>query len=209
METVGKYIKKRRLEREVSASDLSEKTKIKEEFIALIEKEQWSKLPDRAVVMGFVKNIAQALGEDEKKITAFFRRDYPPEEGEVNPKPDVKLKYAWTPKATFAVLVGVVVLVVGGYLGFQYIRFLNPPKLEVVSPVEGQIVSDRSVEVKGNVSGEASIEVNSQPFLVDEEGMFVGEIEVSGETEKIKIKAVSRSGKTTELERTIVVELEE
>lgn len=209
MKTIGELIRKKRKEKKLSRKSLEKKTKIKEEFIKAIEKEAWRKLPERAVVAGFVKNIAKTLDMDQKQATALFRRDYPPDKNlRVNPKPDVSSEFTWSPKWTFFVGVFVVVLIILGYLGFQYSNFIQPPKLTLEMPAETQVVTEKNLVVEGTTDPDASVLVNNQPVIVDESGNFRTQVEIYEGTEEIVVMATSRSGKETKVVRKINVELE-
>lgn len=207
MKSVGVYLREARLNKNFSISHLEGITKIKREFIEAIERQQWEKLPAFSVVTGFVKNISKALELDEKQVTAFLRRDYPPQEVRISPKPDVSTKFFWTPKLTFIVGILIVFSVILGYLGYEYINFISPPKLEVTSPKEGQTVTRQFFNVEGSVNGGATITVNNQQATVGNDGKFESQIEVSKDLKEVKVVATSRSGKTTEVHRTIKVEL--
>ena len=207
MKTVGSAIKEARSKKRLSLSKLEEETKIKKDFIESLEKEDWKVLPEFPVLVGFVKNIAHALGASEKSLLALLRRDYPPKTLSINPKPDVENKLIWSPKLTFAVGVGIVAVFVLGYLAFQYRKFISPPSLSIFEPKEGQIVSERKVKVWGKTDSDATLKINNQPVLLDSEGNFVAEIEIFEGTGEIVVKAQSRSGKETVVRRNIVPKL--
>jgi cytoskeletal protein RodZ len=59
MNSIGKILKNARIKKKLSLSSLSDKTKIKRDFLDAIEKEEWEKLPEFPVVLGFVKSIRQ------------------------------------------------------------------------------------------------------------------------------------------------------
>jgi transcriptional regulator with XRE-family HTH domain len=203
MKTIGKFLKHARLKNKHTREDLAKETKIKKDFIEAIENESWERLPEYPVILGFVKKIAQSLGVKQEQAIAILRRDYPPKTLPVNPNPDIDSKFIWSPKLTFISGVVVVVLVVLGYLGFQYFKFVSPPELKVSQPVEGIIVEERSLLVTGKTEVDATIRVNNQPVLVDDNGNFETEIEINESTSEIQIEAVSRSGKVTIVKRTI------
>jgi len=207
MKTIGKTLKDARLKKKVSLARLSEITKIRKEFIGAIEEDDWKKLPEFPVVTGFVKNIAQALGMGANTAAAFLKRDYPPQDLRINPKPDVSKEFIWSPKLTF--LLGTVIIVVAlfGYLIYQYIRFISPPMLNVEVPIEGQIVNEDKLSVNGKTDLEATIKVNNQPVLLDDKGDFTAEIEVTENTNEVTIVARSRSGKESVVKRSIRVDL--
>jgi cytoskeletal protein RodZ len=206
MKTIGEIIRNARTEKRYSFKKLEEITKIKSSFIESVEKEDWKSLPAFPTVLGFVKNIAAALEIDEKMAAAVLKRDYPPKKLEINPNPDIRTKPSWSPKLTFALGIGAVIVAVLGYLIYQYVKFTSPPELNVVSPVEGQIISGSSVLVFGSTDADVKITVDNQPVLVDEDGKFTTNIEISPTTTQVVVKAVSRSGKQTTIERKIEVQ---
>jgi cytoskeletal protein RodZ len=207
MKTIGGAIKEARTRKKYSLSKLEEVTKIKKDFISALEKEDWGSLPEFPVLSGFVKSIAGALGAGEKSLLALLRRDYPPKALSINPKPDVGDKFVWSPKLTFAVGVGVIMVLVLGYLGIQYKKFISPPSLSVLEPKEEQIVKERRVKVTGKTDGDAIVKINNQPVLLDSEGNFEAEIEIFEGTDEIVVKAQSRAGKETVVRRKIIPEL--
>lgn len=195
MKTIGLIIKEARARRKFSLSKLEKEIKIKKNFLQAIEKEEWGKLPDFAVVAGFVKNISKALNLDEEKSVAVLRRDYPPKVLAVNPKPDISNNFVWSPRLTFLVGIIVVVMLVLGYLAFQYFRFISPPSLAVTEPKENQVVSEKLLVVSGKTDTDATIKVNNQPAIVDEDGKFTTTIEINEKTMEIEVKSLSRSRK--------------
>ena len=207
MKTIGKLLKEARVRRRYSLDKVERETKIKKEFVDAIEKENWKVLPEYPVVVGFVKNLASSLKINESQAMAFLRRDYPPQKLSINPKPDVSKEFVWSPKLTFLVGVGVVLAVILGYLVFQYVRFVSPPELIVNEPAEGQVVDSRFLTVAGKTDTDATIRVNNQPVLINENGEFTTEIEISETTGEIEVKATSRSGKETVIRRNIKPEL--
>jgi len=203
MKTVGETLKEARVKKRYSKKKIAKITKIKEEFVEAIEGQNWDKLPEFAVVQGFVKSIAHALGLADKQAVALLRRDYPPKEVSVNPKPDVGEKFRWSPKTTFLLGVGMIILFVLSYLGFEYFKFISPPRLEVIKPEENMQVENDVVNVEGKTDADATIKINNQPVIVEEDGTFSAEIEISQNTEEIVVIAVSRSGKETYVRRNI------
>ncbi|HKC04636.1 MAG TPA: helix-turn-helix domain-containing protein [Patescibacteria group bacterium] len=206
MKTVGQILKEARLKKNYSLGYLEEKTKIKKDFIESIENEKWESLPPFATVLGFVKNVSTLLGLEEKSVIAVLKRDYPPRKLNINPKPDVSSKFIWSPKLTFALGTIAILVMIFGYLIFQYLAFISPPTLNIDSPKDNQVITGASVLVFGTTNGDAKITVNNQPVIVSDDGKFSVNISVVPETKEIIIKAISRSGKETVVRCTIKVE---
>jgi len=209
MKTIGIFIKEARIKKRFSQEKIAEETKIKKEFVASIEKENWEALPEYPVVIGFVKQISKYLKLDERQAVAFLRRDYPPRVLPVNPKPDVAKKFVWSPKLTFIIGIALIAIAVLGYLAFQYSNFISPPKLIVYEPKEEQVIKQNKLIVSGKTDQDVTMKINNQPILVEEDGSYKAEIEIFEGTEEIVVKAISRSGKETVIRRKIYPELEQ
>jgi cytoskeletal protein RodZ len=206
MKPVGQIIKDIRLKKKISLYRLSVITKIRKEFLSAIEDGDWDLLPEYPVVSGFVKNIAESLNMNVQSTIALLRRDYPPKDLRINPKPDVVKGFSWNPKLTFWMGITAVFLLTSGYLIFQYLNFIKPPNLVVDAPKDGQVIKEKNVTVSGLTDSDVVVKVDNQPVLVSSEGKFSTEIEISETTKEISIIARSRSGKETSLKRKIEVE---
>jgi cytoskeletal protein RodZ len=211
MQTVGQYFKLARESHNISIAELEDLVKIKKEFLRNIEEGLWEKLPEYAVVLGFIKNISKALDLDEGKAVALFRRDYPQSKKIVDKPvpstPKIKRDFKIGPAFLFGVGVMVVIVIILGYLGYQYKNFISPPKLDVFEPTQNQIVEKKELKVKGMTSPGVSIVVNNQPVLVNEKGEFETILEIYEGTQSVDISATSRSGKETKISRTIKPEI--
>lgn len=206
MKTIGEVLKSARQSKKISIKGLEKTTKIKATFIEAIEKEKWQLLPPFPTVVGFVKSLAKSLEVNESLAVAVLRRDYPPRSLRIEPKPDVASRFSWSPKLTFILGIAGILVVVFGYLAFQYVRFISPPKLDVQSPKENQVISGGSVVVFGSTDSDAKITINNQPVLVNDDGGFSINFQISKETKEIDIISVNRSGKMTEIKRDIKIE---
>lgn len=205
MRKIGQILKSARMGSNLSILQIEEKTKIKSSFIKYLEEENWSSLPPFPTVLGFVKSLSTTLGIDTNMAVAVLKRDYPPSKISINPKPDLSTKFSWNPKLTFIFGVSFFILLILGYLSFQYFKFNGNPSLKVQSPVENQIVTGKMLTVFGTTDSDNKITVNNQPVLVDDNGKFTVNMEVSNDTKEIVIIALSRSGKETVVRRKIEV----
>ena len=203
MKTVGKYIKSARVSKKYSISRVEEETRIKKSFIRAIETGEWQELPNFPIVLGFVKNLSEFLELNQARATALLRRDYPPEKLEVNPKPDIKREFKWSPRLTFIAAILIVIFIVASYLGLQYKVFTSSPDLIVNSPESEQEIYENNITVTGQTDSGATVRINNQPTLIDSDGNFSIEIDIVSDTTEIEIRAISRSGKETVIYRKI------
>lgn len=205
MKTISQILKEARVKKRYSLRLLSEATKIKADFITNVEKGNWKGLPPFSTTLGFVKNMAKAVGVEESMAVAVFKRDYPPKVQAIIPKPDVGKKFVWSPKLTFTIGIWLVIALVLGYLVIQYVKFLSPPSLEVISPKENEVITSLTLDVSGKTNSDAKVIVNNQPVIVDDNGNFSTTLDINSETKEVDIVATSRSGKVTEIKRNISV----
>jgi len=207
MKTVGQFLKEARARKKYSLARLEKETKIKKIFLDAVEKGIWHSLPEFPVVVGFVKKIAKALDISERQSVGFLKRDYPPKALSISPKPDIERKFIWSPKLSFISGVVIVTLVVFSYLTVQFLNFTSPPPLSVSAPLEDEVVKEKTLMVKGKTDSQATVKVNNQPVLVEENGEFTAQIEVFEGTSEITVVAKSRGGKETMIQRKIRLEL--
>lgn len=205
MKTIGEILAQARAAKGQSLAQVEKLTKIRSNFIEAIEGNEWSRLPPFPTVLGFVKSLAGALGVEEKFAVAILKRDYAPQKIKIAPKQDLPARFFWSPKVTFTVAIAVLFAGLFGYLGFEYIRFVSPPKLIVESPKNDQMVNMGSVSVFGRTDSDAKVVINNQPVEILQDGKFSLNLEVTGETKEIVIQAISRSGKVTTVSRKIDV----
>lgn len=206
MITIGKFLKQQRVSKKISFEALERKTKIKVVFLEAIENENWQKLPEFPVVLGFVKNIAKALNLDVKKAVALLRRDYPPRVITLEPKTEVSSRFTWSPKLNLILVIVFFVVLISVYLGYQAFQFLSPPPLVLFQPEEVEKIRSGELLISGKTSPDATVTVNNQPVLVKLDGVFETEILVDKDTKELVIEAKSRFGKVREIRQTIKVE---
>ncbi|HWA52212.1 MAG TPA: helix-turn-helix domain-containing protein [Patescibacteria group bacterium] len=212
MKTIGDLIKQARYKENLSRSDLGEMTHIRTEFIAAIEEANWEKLPPFSITNGFVKSIAHFLDIDENQAVSIFRRSYPPSLIKIVDKPknfkEVRRRFSWGPRMTFIVGVLIIILIVVGYLGFQYRKFNSSPNLIVNNPTQNEIINQPEVNVNGKTDPDATVIINGQSVIVNDDGSFAAQVDVATDTKEIDITAKSRAGKVSTVARTIKVLLQ-
>jgi len=199
------FLREERTKKKLSLSQMERDTKIKKKFIDMIEKGEWNHLPEYSVTSGFVRTLAKKLSVSEENAMALLRRDYPSDVKElpVNPKPDLKLRTTVSPKFIMILTSAFAGLLLLGYLVYQYVIYISPPKLLVSKPVEGQEVFVGDIPVSGKTDPDVTLTVNNQKVLVSKSGDFNDKINVAENAKEIVIIARSRYGKETVIIRRI------
>lgn len=174
MRKISEILADRRIERGLSLDSVVKATKIKKDFIIAIEDGRYFDLPSESYALGFIKNYASYVGIDRNKAAALFRREYEGVQGRVLPtfkSRDKKFtsKIFLTPRNFIVVIV---ILVILGYIAFQYSSFFLGPKLEVLSPSDKTIVKNNIVEVSGKTDPYATVLINNEESYVQLDGTF-------------------------------------
>ena len=156
----GEKLQQTRLGKGLSLEDIAKGTKIKKEFLSYIENGEYQKLPSASYAHGFVRNYARFLGLPDEEILAIFRREFDQEKAyKVLPKgfEDRQGFQGFRFKIRQAVALSVIaVVLLIGYLLWQYRdAFLNPP-LEITSPQKG-IISSSQIRIAGKTDPNSTV----------------------------------------------------
>lgn len=210
MRTIGQILKEAREANLYTLDEVERHTKIRKELLKALEEDNYAKLPPLTFIQGFIKNYAKFLHLDSNKLLAILRRDFearkhPPVIMESFSKPLTKKRVLITPSRLVGLVVAIIVIGFFGYLWFEYHQFVGAPKLEVVSPIQGQTVELTSVSVEGSTDPETHVRVNEQEIGVDTNGNFKEEVKLSSSVNTITITATSKFGQSSKVERTVYI----
>jgi cytoskeletal protein RodZ len=206
MQTSGDLLLQKRLEKELTLEGVAQKLKVKQEYLQAIEQGDYQQLPNTTTTKGILRNYAKILYLNPDTIVAMFRRDYAEnEKGDIIPRgslnPVLHKPRLISANSVFIAL-GIIAFV--GYISFQLLSLRSLPKLELISPQSGEVYVDR-VYVRGTTDKDATITINNQKILVDDQGNFSLELAFPAGTHAILIKAEGRNSKVRLLEKTFQI----
>lgn len=209
MVRLGHLLHQKRLQRRLTLEEIAQEIKIKSIFLAAIERGEYNKLPSPAYAQGFVKNYASYLGVSKAETTVLFKREFD-EKRAMKVLPDTMLKTKEFPVERVRIQQSVLafiffLLIILGYLFFQYRAAILPPSLSITSPLAGSKTS-QNVVVTGNADSNATVTVNGAPATVSSDGTFQKEVTLFPGNATIAIKAVNRFGKVSTIQRTVDVQ---
>ncbi|MDO8488422.1 MAG: helix-turn-helix domain-containing protein [bacterium] len=209
MKTAGQILSLARKSKKLEIEDVSRITRIRPNFLLLVEADDYSQLPSGTVARGFIRNYSEFLGLDPINVLAAFRRDFVENRlGQIVPRSladPVSSRVFWTPRTTLISVVAMVFTVFIGYLGYQYRVLTGPPQLQLVQPVDGQTVTENTVLVSGETDPEATISVGDHLVALDKGGEFSFRASLIEGENQISVTATSKSGKTTTLTRKVIM----
>ncbi|HDH07729.1 MAG TPA: DUF4115 domain-containing protein [Candidatus Moranbacteria bacterium] len=209
--TLGEKLKKLRSENRISLSEISKQTKIQMKYLEYLENGEYNKLPADVYVKGFLRSYASYLGVNENNLIKLYER----EKGiQRNIKRDDKKEklaepigfsnFIITPKK---IVVSVIVLLALGsffYIYSELDSFVSTPHLVVSSPIDGAVIEENSVDIKGKTEKGTEVFINDQPTLVSDAGEFSEKVGLQEGLNTISVKAKNRFDK--EITQTIAIQ---
>jgi len=150
-EYLGAKFKKTREEQGLTIEDLGKTTHIEQKYLIAIEKGKYHLLPKtKAHRFAYIREYCQALNLDCEEFLKHFREETRHETLNTAPTTSYK-KFYLTSVSIFLRNVFVLLLIVAflTYIGFQIKGILTPPKLIVLSPIEGQSVNGLTIMIQG------------------------------------------------------------
>ena len=198
---VGDKLRQKRLEKDLSLKEISDATKIREDFLEAIEEGQYERLPSPAYAHGFVRNYAKYLGLAEEETLAIFRREFDVDKAyDVLPKGLLgKREFSvktFRPNRSF-ILAALAILILFIFIVYQYrFAFLNPP-LEVFEPKEETVIKSLEVKVSGRTNPDSTVFIGNEAVSLEKDGSFEKTMTFFPGRTTLTIKAINRFGKET------------
>jgi len=142
------------------------------------------------------------LGLDERKILAFFRREYERIE-EIKFKEKVSTSYlsSDSKKTIIAGFIFVCILLVG-YFSYQLFQYLKPPAVQILSPIQDTFKREAIIKIVGKTEKEAAVTILGERIYLNKEGIFEYVMPLKQKENRIVIEVVGANGKKTVLQKT-------
>lgn len=193
MKKVGEIFREERKKRKLSIDEVVENTKLPREFLVAIEADDYSRLPKGLYPQLYVKEYARFLDLPEERMAAIFRRDYreAKEEKRYSSWLSLKSHHRWTKFFGGSLII----LCFAGYLLYQYLNFVRPPKIKVavIKQPSGELI------VKGKIDPRASLKIDGEVVNLDSKGQF--SYPVKDERMVVTLEAESPAGKKRVVEQ--------
>lgn len=208
--SIGDQLRSTRLQKDWSVEDVSNRLKVKPEYVRALEDEDYSSLPGGIYGKIFLKKYVNLLGLDYKNIVKNFvkeRKIYSSEEDDVFSKKVIKRhKLIVFPKVFRNILIVSAVITCVLYLGIYLKKITAAPDLAIVQPSSNQIQKELSIEIMGETEPESEVAINGQVVLIDKSGGFSQTIVLKRGVNIIVVKAKKKYSREQTVTRQILVE---
>jgi cytoskeletal protein RodZ len=200
--TLGSILKAARTKTNATIEQVEAETRICAKYVLALEAGDYSQLPAEAYNIGFVRKYAEFLKLNPNKIIALYREERsqkrlndPANSTRISPRRVGDWNFLVTPK-----LIGIVgmLLLFGGisfYIVAQVRKFAAPPALAITNVPE-EFTSDRdTVNLAGKTAEGATVFMNTEPILVNADGSFSQDVQLSPGVNQIVILSRNRAQK--------------
>lgn len=183
MQKLGELLTSARERKGISTKEASNQTKIRESMIIAMESGDYNLFSSDTHLKGFIKAYAKYLGINDEKALAMYRRERRIVEESpelVNKKASSNLSIAgklgkifnWR---IFSLFIGFILISVIIYFFYVQIQaFYREPRLEIVTPIQNQILENDSFVIEG-ITDNSSVKVvvdGNQANFINPEGRF-------------------------------------
>lgn len=197
MLTVGQLLKKYREDKGLDLSAVEKAIRVRAKFLKEIENNNWSAFPSQIYIAGIIKNYANFLGVDPKKMLAFFRRDYEKKE-ETRFKKKVAEGYLKpeTHKVIRLVFLSIFIFLFV-YFTIQLKNYLTPPKVTLLSPKTDRFTVEDKIKIVGKTEKETMVMIFGERIYQNNQGIFEYQFPLHRGVNELVIELVGANGKKT------------
>jgi hypothetical protein len=103
-----------------------------------------------------------------------------------------------TRKLLRTVVISIILICLLGYTAYEIQKVISGPKITILSPQNGVVISDPLVEISGIAQNIKDISLNDRKIFIDERGNFKEKLLLFYGYNAFVIKASDKFGKTTE-----------
>ncbi len=204
-------LKNLREQKGISLQEMSDRLKMSSTHILALEECRSKDLPFAPIYKKkLVKQYCHIVDADYKKLVHQFVEEEL--EQHILPKIETSLSkkgiHAWyNLPFLFRLSAALVVsLVFFTYLGLQVKQIIEPPELDLFSPVNGMITADANLQIRGQTDKEVKVMINGKEIKNSEQGIFDETLSLSPGVNTLVISAEQKHGKTTSETRYVILE---
>ena len=208
--TLGQRLKKAREDSGLTLKKFAETSKVQTKYLEYLEEGRYEKLPAFVYIQGFLKKYSQILDLSFDELLKQYQNEI--EVVSATKKEIVQLpslrspKIVITPKKLRWLAIIIVILAILGYFIYQLDYLIAPPKLILEYPVQDLTINTSSIRISGQAEYSAKLTINGEQIFPDNNGQFSKEMNLSPGLNTLKIEAINRFGKTSEITRFINVQ---
>ncbi|MFC1656434.1 RodZ domain-containing protein [Patescibacteria group bacterium] len=211
--TLGERLRKARLKCELSLDSAEHLTKIKKKYLEALESNDYNSLPSATYIRCFIRTYARVLNLSASELLNQYKQEGEFEtskfDSDFSQKKDLqKPTFVLTPTKIASFIIGVVILIFGGYVWFQVSGFAAAPEIKLTNPKSNKTeITASSIELKGKTDAGSNLFLNQQALGIDTKGKFKVEIRLKEGANLLELISENKLGKQTKKTITVIARL--
>ncbi|MCA1570508.1 MAG: helix-turn-helix domain-containing protein [Chloroflexi bacterium] len=199
---LGEELRAAREAKGVDLSRVERDTKIRERYLAALERGEYRELPGPVYTKGFLRNYGTYLALDPEYLIDLYRLETsawaPERSGLPSPPRPISVRrrrtFVVTSGAVAAAILTIAVGAMVAWIGYQLFNFARMPVLQVMQPV-GDVAAhpDTTITIRGMTAANATVTVRGLPanpsVVADEDGNFEMTVELLPGSNEIRMVA--------------------
>lgn len=198
-----------RMRRNLTVKQVADRLGLAPQFIEWVETGAYKKLPGEVYTKNFIKRYAELFGILSTQALSQYMRERDSNISLRKENTHVPsshyLHWSW-PSVIKKSFVGVSMLMIIGYIGWQTKHIFAPPPLTIETPREGQIMQNGTVALQGTSLPETKIQINGRELITDPRGHFTEMLDLVPGNNRITVVAIQKHGARTTSIRNIIFE---
>lgn len=203
MQKFGDLLSSARKKKKLSIDKVSEDLVIRKEHIIALENENWSILPEPAIIKGYIKSYAEYLKLDPEYTLALYRRDFDEKKYPNSPKLKKEKRFFITPNKITNTIFALAILSFIVYIVIQYSSILSSPKLEIINPKSDETTSVPAIQIEGKTEKDATVSINGEFVAVNSTGNFSQQLMLEDGKNTIEVVASFRLSPKNKITREV------
>jgi cytoskeletal protein RodZ len=211
---LGEQLVARRTELELTLKQAAHGCKIQPRYLTALEEGAYHQLPGEVYAKSFLKAYAEFLGLNVSALLERYgseraiQKNAKTTAGADHDRPVAKISRTHMLQLhKLFRLAGVLVVafLFLGYLGVKVQAIVSPPGLMLTSPQSDIATQDSFIEVAGQAEPGASITVNGQTVVAEQDGTFIELVDLKSGLNTIEVRAQKKHSQPAVISRNIVV----
>src|SRR3989344_17873 len=208
--SIGKLLMSQREKKKLTLEDIYKFIKINPKYLYALENDDYSVFKGKVHAKGFLKVYSEFLDLNLDEVLALWRREYEGGFDALDNEKKVKLKnldsfsFVLTPQIVLTSLGVIFCVLFFGYLFYQYKNYTDAPKLDIYYPQNNLLLEQDILDVTGKTDIDSEVFINNQKIILNPDGSFATSLKLKEGINSLKISAVNKLSKKTELIRTVI-----
>src|SRR3989344_2454827 len=197
--TVGEILTEARISRQIHLDEAANDLGVPFRYLEALEHDNLKDLPAWSYINNLLKKYCHYLKIDFANCWNQLKNNPDFRGRKKNKEVEKKHLRSW-PKLTRKITIWLLIIVILIFWALKVAKIFSPPVLEISYPLDGSLVSEKQITLRGHSAKEVELIVNNKEIFVDDNGNFETIVDLQKGLNLIKITAKKRYSRIQEKE---------